>query len=813
MSKTLGERYLSIKRKLFEKVLSAELNPMQCKAVLATEGPVLILAGAGSGKTTVLVKRIVHIIKYGDGYSTDFVPEGLNEGRVAALERALDFPAETIEQDILPEFIHAPCPPWAMLAITFTNKAAREIRERLALAFDDISLSEQIWAGTFHSVCLRILRKYCDKAGYQAGFTIYDTDDKRLLITNIMRDLKIDDKKLPVKAVAAEISRLKDELTGPEDMGPGKDHRMANIQTIYAMYQKKLKEFNALDFDDIIMQTVRLLQNFEEVRQHCQRLFRYVSVDEYQDTNVAQFRLTELLSGGRRNIMVGGDDDQSIYRFRGATVENILSFDRVYEDCTIIKLEQNYRSTKTILDAANAVIAHNSRRHDKKLWCAKGGGEPISLVTCSTQYDEAKYITDTIMRGVVREKRRYKEYAVLYRINEMARSLESGFAKSGIPYRVLGTQRFYDRKEIRDMTAYLCVICNPHDTGRLKRIINEPKRKIGNASVEAAELIAEAMGRSLFDVVSHADEFPALSRVAPAMLSFAQLILSFREQEMLPSELLKAVFERTGYKAMLEEAGEVEKVRIQSVEEYISAAVEYEKREETPTLTGFLEEVELVSDVDKYDEDADAVVLMTVHSAKGLEFPIVFLPGMEEGIFPGTQSFTDPDELHEERRLAYVALTRAKEKIYITHAQGRLLYGHTTNNRLSRFVKDEIPEELISEVERHVPSYAPPRSYYGSGGRPFSSGQRPTYSPPQGKGKKPAVSDRAYTPPTSTHSPQKGYGIERFPVGCEVVHAAFGTGKILSVKDMGGDILYEVAFDDGTTKKLMATFARLERKK
>ena len=815
MAQALKERYLTIKRKLFDKAYSQKLNAMQRQAVFATEGPVLILAGAGSGKTTVLVNRIVHIIKYGDGYSTDFVPPELNEGRVAALERALALSPEEIERDILPEFIHSPCPPWAMLAITFTNKAAREIRERLSGAFEDERFSDDIWAGTFHSVCLKILHRFVKEAGYQPGFTIYDTDDKRMLLTTIMKELQIDEKKIPVKAIAAEISRAKDELEGPEDMFVGADKRKADIQKVYETYQKRLKSYNAMDFDDIIMVTVRLLQNCAEARELCQKRFRYVSVDEYQDTNVAQFRLTELLSSGKRNIMVVGDDDQSIYRFRGATVENILSFDKVYKDCTVVKLEQNYRSTKTILEAANGVIAKNEKRHSKTLWCASVQGDPISLITCANQIDEAKYITDTIMKLVVREKRRYRDFAVLYRINEMARSLETGFAKSGIPYRVLGTQRFYDRKEIKDMLSYLFVIANPSDTGRLRRIVNEPKRKLGAASIEAATLIGEAVGLSLFEVMSHADEYPALGRSAQGMIGFTELIRSFDKENTAPSKLLEEVFFRTGYRKMLEDNGEVDKVRIQSVEELISAAVEYEKRTEEPTLLGFLEETELVSDVDKYDEDADAVVLMTIHSAKGLEFPMVFLPGMEEGIFPGTQSFTDPGELSEERRLAYVALTRAKEKIYISHASERMLYGRTTNNRVSRFV-NEIPEELIREEEERVASYAPPQSYYS---RSFGFREQPKApSRPMKKGK-PAVSERAYVSPMMGQSvlqkkvETERFGISRFPVGTEVVHAVFGAGTIISAKDMGGDVLYEIAFENGSTKKLMATFAKLEKKK
>ena len=804
MNEILASRYLAAKRRLFEKVVGEQLNDKQRDAVLSTEGPLLVLAGAGSGKTTVLVRRIAHIIKYGRGYESDFTPKNITEEQVKALEEAISLPSEEIEESILPEFIASPCPPWGMLAITFTNKAAKEIKERLAQAFDDEEISDQIWAGTFHSICLRILRKFAKEAGFSESFTIYDTDDKRILLSDIMRALSINEKMLPAKSVAAEISRFKDNLTDVNDVETH-NVREADIKRVYAEYQKRLKQYNALDFDDIIFRTVRLLQNCEAARAWCQNKFHYVSVDEYQDTNPAQFRLSELLSDGKKNIMVVGDDDQSIYRFRGATVENILSFDTVYEDCKVIKLEQNYRSTKHILDAANAVISHNRERHSKKLWCAKGEGEKISLHTCENQYAEARYITDTITSCVVRNGRRYRDFAVLYRVNEMGRSLESGFARSGIPYRVLGTQRFYDRKEIKDMIAYLCLIENKADDGRLKRIINEPKRKLGAVAVDTAELIAQETGQSIFEVVRNAEAYPALSRCADAMISFANLIESFDTEETLPSKILSDIFERTGYKAMLEDEGDVAKVRIDSVGEFISAALEYEQKTDEPSLQEFLEEIELVADVDKYDENADAVVLMTIHSAKGLEFPVVFLPGMEEGIFPGTKAFSDPTELGEERRLAYVALTRAKEKIYISHTSERMLYGRTTMPRLSRFVADEIPENLLL-CEKPPVGFAPPRTVYGSA---HTTRRRP------------AESNRTYVSPMSApafsraapgaKTKEEGYGIERFAVGTAVRHSAFGEGEILSVKDLGGDILYEVKFDDGTTKKLMATFARLEK--
>ncbi|MFA5561410.1 MAG: UvrD-helicase domain-containing protein [Eubacteriales bacterium] len=803
MSDNYRERYLAAKRRLFDKVIEQRLNARQREAVCTTEGPLLVLAGAGSGKTTVLVQRIAFIIKYGNAYHSDALPAGLNEEQVAELEKAIHLPPAEIEEGVLPEFIISPCPPWAVLAITFTNKAAGEIKERLADAFDDEGLSEQIWSGTFHSICMRILRRWPQEAGLPGTFTIYDTDDKRHLILHTMRELDISDKILPPKAVMSAISAAKDALITPEAYEAGKNPREKDILRIYEAYQKKLQAFGALDFDDIIMKTVQVLETHAPIREYYQKKFRYVCVDEYQDTNKAQFHLTRLLSGGYRNLMVVGDDDQSIYRFRGAVVENILSFSRTFPDAKVVKLEQNYRSTKHILEAANAVISHNTNRHDKRLWSAAGAGDLLQLRQCQDQYDEARYITDTIMSTVVREKRRYRDFAVLYRINEMGRSLEGGFAKSGIPYRVLGSQRFYDRKEIRDIVAYLTVIVNPADNQRLKRIINEPKRKIGTAALEAAEQVSLTTGQGLFEVLERAQEDAALAKYAEKFQAFCGLIRSLQHRDLSPSALIEAIFVETGYRDMLEAEGEVAKVRIDSVKEFISAAEEYEGRTEEPVLTEFLEETALVSDVDQYDADSDAVVLMTIHSAKGLEFPIVFLPGMEEGIFPGMQSAMNPEELGEERRLAYVALTRARERVYITHAKTRTLYGRTTANPLSRFVQEEIPEALLSR-QGAVPRFAPPSPRYSFPLSPKAKKQLADIAEAEQK-----IRPRQ-TPAGSGKVGAAAYGLKRFGVNARVRHAVFGNGTVLFVKDMGGDILYEVAFDNGQTKKLMATFAKLQ---
>ncbi len=803
----LEKRYLAAKRRLFDLYYEKELNPEQREAVFSANGPLLILAGAGSGKTTVLVRRIVFLIQYGNAYFSDKIPPEIDEASVLDMERAASLSHEEIGY-ILPEFITDPCPPYAVLAITFTNKAAREIRERLLSAFDgNESIATDIWAGTFHSICVRILRRYAERVGFASNFSIYDTDEKKRLVSECMKRLEIDEKMLPVRSVMNEISREKDALRGPGDENQP-DLRRRHIARIYAAYERRLQSCNALDFDDIILKTVQLLEENPDVLAYYQNKFRYVAVDEYQDTNYAQFRLTELLSGMRRNIMVVGDDDQSIYRFRGATVENILHFDKAYPDAKIIKLEQNYRSTQTILEAANAVIAHNTERHKKSLWCRAAEGDKIVLHKSATGEREATYITDKIMELVVREKRRYSDFAVLYRVNELSRALEGAFAKSGIPYRVLGGQRFFDRKEIRDVVAYLVMVENGRDDQKLRRVINEPKRKIGQATVDAVAEIADRQGCSMFEVLEHCEDYVALGKASPNLQSFTGIIHRLREEGGSVSELIEKTLAYTGYRRMLEDAGEEGEGRLDSVNELLSAAVEYEKRAgDGASLGGFLEEVALVSDVDKYDETADAVVLMTVHSAKGLEFPVVFLAGVEEGIFPGTQCITHPEELEEERRLAYVAITRAKERLFLTCATHRLLWGRTQANPLSRFVEREMPPALYTEEEDTDPYFSAPLS-----GAERARRQSAYAAAPRRQENLSGEFFRRADVAAESHTavPCKS-GFSRFAAGSRVRHAVFGAGTVLSARDMGGDILYEVAFDNGTTKKLMATYARLTR--
>lgn len=812
--KEINERYIKVKRSLFDKVYSARLNPEQMKAVFTAEGPLLVLAGAGSGKTTVLVNRIVYLIKYGNAYFSEEVPEGVDLNTVKALEEISSFERDEIEP-FLDRFASDACPPWAILAITFTNKAAGEIKERLSLALGEGKGTAEIWAGTFHSVCLRVLRKYADRVGLREGFSIYDTDDKKRMLQMCMKELSIDEKRLSVKVVASEISHAKDSLVSPDEYEATADPRARDIAAIYSLYQRKMREYNAVDFDDIIMKTVELFEKDEEALGYYQRKFRYILVDEYQDTNHAQFVLTKLIAEKRRNIMVVGDDDQSIYRFRGATVENILDFDKTYPEATVVKLEQNYRSTENILSAANAIIKNNEKRHSKKLWCDKGEGAKIVIHEANEAIDEAKYIIEKITSTVKAEGRKYSDFAILYRTNALGRSLQTSFTKSAVPFRVLGDMGFYERKEVKDMIAYLTVIGYTGDNLRLKRIINEPKRKIGPACTEAIEALAGEYGISMYEVVKRAEEFPILSKNTDKLKAFSDMIESVRAECELPSEMIKRVFERSGYHEMLKGEGFEGEGRIEMVGEFISAAVEYEKRcseaEIEPTLTEFLEEIALISDVDKYDENADAVVLMTVHSAKGLEFPIVFIAGMEDGIFPSEMCRNDHDEMCEERRLAYVAITRAKEKLFITSARSRMTYGKTCYNLPSVFIREELPSAL---TVRDMPKrQSTDRGFYQTGGQYRQGGGAYSARGVSGEFSRP-VSISQNRSPAARQQGAKGaekYGIERFAVGTRVTHSIFGVGTIISAKDMGADILYEVKFDDGNVKKLMATFAKMKR--
>lgn len=795
--KTLGERFIQAKRELFD-VLYGHLNPMQRKAVFTVNDPLLILAGAGSGKTTVLVNRIAYIIKFGNSYYSENIPAHLDETDVERLENAKTADKEEIE-GLLREYAVEPCPPWGVLAITFTNKAAREIAERL-----ERDLNEEvndIWSGTFHSVCLRMLRKFGDSIGLQKNnLTIYDTEDSKKILTSCLKELNIDEKIITVKLLKNEISRAKDKLISPEAYAKealadanNANYRMMKIAAVYRLYQQKLAEANAVDFDDIIFKTVELLQNNEEARTYYQRKFKYVCIDEYQDTNHAQFVLASILAGGYNNIMAVGDDDQSIYKFRGATIENILNFDKTFENVSIIKLEQNYRSTKHILDAANSVIRNNVGRKGKELWTDKTEGEKLILRRCDNQVDEAKYIINKIVELVIKEKRKYSDFAILCRMNAQSSTIENVFVKSGVPFRMLCGMRFYERKEVKDILSYLCLINNPDDNLRLRRIVNEPKRKIGDTTMNAVEKIAAAEGCSSFEIMKNCHKYKALSQAQSKIKDFVLLIECLRNMvDTIPlNELVEKTIRLSGYENMLILGGEEEKERLDNVLQMTSNAEEYITNNPDGTLSSYLEEVSLVADIDNYDNEADAVTIMTVHSAKGLEFPVVFIPGMEEGIFPGGQNVLD-EEVEEERRLAYVAVTRARERLICTFVRERMLFGQTQYNQKSRFV-DEIPEECmereLSETEKNAIE------------------QRNSFKPRR----RIEMSKELLKKPEEPGRVKPNLEMRSLSVGDRVKHFTFGEGTLLSAKPMGADILYEIAFDNAGTKKLMATYAKLKK--
>ena len=779
------EQLQALRRQVMEKEFS-RMNPMQREAVFTTEGPLLILAGAGSGKTTVLVNRIANIVKYGCAYGAREFSVSLTEEEIRMLEEYRDGTQEYTDE-IADLLAVRPAKPWQILAITFTNKAAGELKERLeAMLGPD---GQDIWASTFHSTCARILRRDGESIGYTSHFTIYDTDDSKRVMKECQRLLNIDDKMLSHKTLLHEISHAKDSLISPEDYlnDAGDDVRLRKIGEAYRLYEKLLRDADAMDFDDMIVNTVKLLEENEEVRTRYQNRFRYVMVDEYQDTNHAQYRLTSLLAGGSGNLCVVGDDDQSIYRFRGATIENILSFEEQYHKAKVIRLEQNYRSTQNILDAANAVISHNTERKGKNLWTANGPGEKIVVDNAFDEQEESTFIADTIMDSV-KGGRKWSDHAVLYRMNAQSNAIERTFVRMGVPYRVIVGHRFYERKEIRDALAYLSVISNPADNIRLRRIINEPKRGIGATTINHAAQIAAGLGLSLYEVISHADEYEQLVRAAPRLRAFTQIIDGLAEaaEELPLNELFEKAMRDTGYLDSLALDRETYQDRLENIQELSSNLLRYSEDNEEGDLNGFLEEVALMTDIDNYNEEADTVVLMTLHSAKGLEFPVVFIPGMERGIFPGIQSLYSASEMEEERRLAYVGITRAKERLYLTHARTRMLYGSTSHNAPSPFL-EEIPEGLVEEKRKVTLSQ-----------------QKPSV---QRAAKPKKTFDHSFGPAAPKPSAPAG----SYRVGDTVGHKLFGTGVVLSAQPMGNDTLLEIAFEKAGTKKLMANFARLTK--
>ncbi len=724
----------------------SRFNEKQKEAIMQTDGQVLVLAGAGSGKTTMLVSRLVYILE---------------------------------TKNIRPSNI---------LAITFTNKAAAEMRERIEAQLGEAA--KGMWIATFHSACVRLLRSCIDRIGFDSSFVIYDTADSKTVLKDCMKELNIDERLMPLKMLAGEISRAKDNLQDYNAYAliNATDHRKKVIADVYELYQKKLRKNNALDFDDIVFSAVRVLSENPDILEAQREKFKYIMVDEYQDTNNAQYMLISLLAGQDGNICVVGDDDQSIYRFRGANIRNILDFEKEYPNAKVVKLEQNYRSTSNILNAANAVISNNKGRKGKNLWTAKDGGDPIITYLAFNERDEARFIANQISSRVAKGGR-FSDCAILYRTNAQSRVIEEMLLQNAVPYRVLAGLRFYDRKEIKDIIAYLRIIHNPADSVSLKRVINEPKRGIGATSIEKAEAIAEEKGISLFEVVLYANEYEPLSRAAVKMVEFGRMINSLRKASdaMKVSDLVARILNESGYLAMLELENSVEsRTRIENLEEFNSAVSEYEKSVEQPTLGDFLESVALVSDIDAYDEDQDACVLMTVHSAKGLEFPLVFLAGLEDGLFPSARSTSDED-IEEERRLCYVAITRAKEKLFITQAKSRTVFGKTAPCFPSRFFR-EIPSEYLKDA-------APPIQK--------AVDKTTSYKRPE-----PRCSETYKKPATVAAS---NVSAASFSVGDKVSHMKFGNGTIVGVTPFEKDALLEISFDTVGTKRLMAAYAKLKK--
>lgn len=733
----------------------SHMNNMQQQAVFCTEGPLLILAGAGSGKTTVLVNRIAYIL-----------------------------------QSEL-------CKPWQILAITFTNKAAGELKERICNAVPEGG--SDIWAATFHSTCARILRRYGDRIGFTSHFTVYGTDDQKKLVKDILKQLNYDEKMLPVKRVLNEISKAKDEMLTSQEMlkRAGYDNLKQSVAKVYEIYQSRLKTADAMDFDDMLCKTVELFQKCPYILEFYQNQFKYIMVDEYQDTNKVQYKFVSMLAAKFGNICVVGDDDQSIYKFRGATIENILSFENTFKGAKMIRLEQNYRSTQNILNAANGVISNNTMRKGKTLWTENAVGDKIEVHTSDSERDEAQFIAKTILDGVA-DGRKFSDFAILYRMNAQSNSIEQALSRSGIPHRVIGGRRFYDREEIRDMVAYLQVINNPHDDVRLGRIINVPKRGIGATTLEKASEIAAGLGESIYSVIKDADVYPQLSRAATKLKSFVALIDGLMEAEQSGdyslAELYNLILEHTDYEKYLKTEKDNPDVRIENIEELSSNIIKFEEDyAEEASLSNFLEEISLQTDIDNYDAEADSSVMMTLHSAKGLEFPVVFIAGLEEGVFPSIATMMNPDELNEERRLAYVGITRAKEKLYITKAKSRMLMGHTSYNKVSRFV-NEIPPELLNYT-----------------------GEKKTFASTNGFS---ASSSHISIGAGSKFTPNKSFNTFTKPAvksgtvykkGDCVFHKVFGKGMIMKTEKMGNDTMLEVAFDKAGTKTLMANFSKMEK--
>ena len=861
----LTSEYLALRDQYIEARFT-KLNPMQRQAVFTTEGPLLILAGAGSGKTTVLVNRIANIIRFGSAHGSKELARPVTEQDLNDLRTAVaagrDLPRETAYLAV------RPARPWNVLAITFTNKAAGELKERLRAMLGE-TLGGDVFASTFHSACVRFLRRDAERIGFPKSFTIYDSDDQQRVIKQIYKDLMIDDKFLPVKSAVSQISSFKDKLLSAEDIASEapRDTKAALISKIYTTYAARLKKAGAMDFDDLIYHTVKLLQNDEEARRYYQDKFKYVVVDEYQDTSIAQFNLVRLLAGGSNNVCVVGDDDQSIYKFRGATIENILNFEQVFKGGKTIRLEQNYRSTSNILNAANSVIKNNAGRKGKTLWTQNGNGEKVHHYTASNEQDEASHLADIIGEHL-REGAHLRDHAVLYRMNAQSNPIETYFARAGIPYRIVGGQRFFDRKEVKDINSYLAVIVNPRDDVRLRRIINEPARKIGATTIEKIGDLAAKNGVPMLEIIGHVREYPELQRAAAPLEKFYEMYRELCDLSVtLPlDEFAGEVVKKSGYEAMLKAQKEEGQARLENLGQLISSVKTYvDQNGEDATLAGFLEEVALISDLDSYDQDADSVTMMTIHSAKGLEFPYVFVVGMEDGVFPGDMARYNEEDMEEERRLCYVAITRAKKELYLSSSRSRLIFGQTRRNPPSTFLS-EIDPDLLDETQSPELAYsgggfgagygsystnvpggrsgysgasrgylnseynARPRGGFGgsyssgfasgghespnySGGRHnvqstgFGTGygrsNNPHHATPAGAG----TSTLAGTP---SAAPKKKEAVSYAP-GDLVEHRVFGKGKVIKATPIAGDCIVEIQFDRVGVKKTMANYAPLKK--
>ena len=831
MESQFETQFLALRKKYIEAQFG-KLNPVQRDAVFTTDGPLLILAGAGSGKTTVLVNRIANLIRFGSAHSSTYAPQGAGPEQVAELERLLHSDGEPSEA-LRPFLREHTVRPYNVLAITFTNKAAGELKNRLSAMLGEAG--QDVNASTFHSACVRILRREAGRLGYPQSFTIYDTDDQQRAMKEVYKSMNIDDKFLPLKSAIGAIGRLKDKMVSPQDaMSAPADTRAGLVAKVYGAYQKRLLQAGAFDFDDLIYATVKLLRDFEDVREYYQNRFRYILVDEYQDTSVAQFQLVYLLGGEHRNVCVVGDDDQSIYRFRGATIENILNFEQHFPGAKVIRLEQNYRSTSNILNAANCVIKNNMGRKGKTLWTENGNGEKLMCYEADSEFDEAAHVAAVIGQNV-KKGAKLRDHAILYRMNAQSGPIETYFARAGIPYKIVGGQRFYDRKEIKDMLAYMSIVANEQDDLRLRRIINEPARKIGATTVQNVADIAAGLGVSMLEVIEHAPDYPALARASAALGGFWRIYRRLKEAyDTMPLDVfVSEILEITGYRSMLEAEGEEGQTRMENIGQLVSSVKTYaDQRGPEASLPGFLEEVALISDIDSYDEGADVVVLMTMHAAKGLEFNYVFIVGLEEGIFPSEMSRYSNEDLEEERRLCYVGITRAKKELYLSCANSRMLFGQTKHNRPSRFL-EEIDSSLV-EVEQSPAAaqtkamrqrYMQQQNAYLQteyGAASMRSTVQAGYSARYGGASHGSGAGGASRPARQRASVGGGFstvqagsaasvprteGSGAYRPGDLVEHKVFGRGEVLKVTPVAGDTIVEIRFDTAGVKKTMANYA------